>query len=124
MTALWVGIAGGLGSAARYLVGVGATRWLGGRFPYGTLAVNVIGSIAIGLVFALAASRADLIEARTRIVLTTGFLGGFTTYSAFAYDSLLLLDKRGAGVFALYIGLTLVAGIAGCWIGIKLGRAL
>ena len=124
MTALWIGVAGGLGSVARYLVGVSATRWLGARFPYGTLAVNVLGSIAIGLIFALAAGRGDLVDARTRMVITTGFLGGFTTYSAFAYDSLLLLERRSAGAFALYVGLTLAAGLAGCWLGVKLGRTL
>lgn len=124
MTALWIGIAGGLGSAARYLVGLGATRWLGARFPYGTLAVNTLGSIAIGLVLALAASRSDLIGARTRLVLATGFFGGFTTYSAFAYESVLLLERRSAAAFALYVGVTLAAGLLGCWLGIKVGRAL
>ena len=122
MTVVWVGIAGGLGSAARYLVGIGAGRWFGARFPYGTLAVNVIGSIAIGVLFALAAARQ--FDSRTQIVIATGFLGGFTTYSAFAYDSLLLLERRSVAAFALYVGVTLVAGIVGCWLGVKIGRAI
>jgi CrcB protein len=122
VTVVWIALAGGLGSAARYLVGIGAVRWLGVRFPYGTLAVNVLGSIAIGLVFAIGAARD--IDSRTQLILATGFLGGFTTYSAFAYESVMLLERRGSAMFALYVGATLAAGVAGAWLGLKVGRLI
>lgn len=120
MTVFWVALAGGLGTAARYGVGVLAGRWFGGNFPWGTLTVNVLGAFAIGLVFTAGISRE--VALKTQVIIATGFLGGFTTYSAFAYDSLMMLERRGAGVFALYIGATLAIGITGCWLGIKVGR--
>ena len=121
MTAVWVGLAGGLGTLARYFVGLGSERWLPGRFPWGTLIVNLLGSFIIGFVIAAFAARGAL-EARTRVAITTGFLGGFTTYSAFAYDSVMMLERHHAKLFALYVGATLLVAMAGCYAGILLGR--
>ena len=122
MTALWVMVAGGLGSLARYLVGATATRYIGLRMPWGPLIVNLLGSMAIGFVYALYSSRGEL-DSRTRIAITTGLLGGFTTYSAFAYESLQLLEKRSPGLFIVYVGSTLVFALLGCAAGVALGKA-
>ncbi|HUH01037.1 MAG TPA: CrcB family protein, partial [Kofleriaceae bacterium] len=84
-TALLVAAAGAAGSVSRYLVGVWLVR-TNERFPVATIAVNVLGAFAIGVLMAVFAARGDL-DSRARIVVTTGFLGGFTTYSAFAYET-------------------------------------
>ena len=87
---LLVGIGGFLGSAARYLItGLVTQASAAARFPLGTLAVNILGCFAIGLVAGLA-ERADLFSAQTRLFLVTGVLGGFTTFSAFAFETYFL----------------------------------
>ncbi len=108
MKLLLVCLAGGLGSGARYLIApLGNTATTSG-FPYGTLLVNVVGCALIGLIMQMA----DL-SAETRLVLTTGFLGGFTTYSAFSYEaSTLLKTNPMAGV--AYVLITTCACIAVC----------
>jgi CrcB protein len=112
---------GAVGSGARYLVAVGAARWLGADFPYGTLAVNLVGSFLIGLVQMLAAGRA--LSEETRLLLSTGVLGGLTTYSAFSYETVRLAE---AGAWRA--GLNVLVTTAGCLVlcaaGMALGRAL
>jgi CrcB protein len=113
-------LGGALGTGARYLVGGLAARWLGWELPYGTLLVNVIGSFLIGLVQELAL--AAVMPERARVVLAVGVLGGFTTYSAFAYESLRLAAGGAWGAAALYVGLTGVLGFAACLLGVGAGR--
>lgn len=109
--ALGVAAAGGLGSLARYAVaqamGGGA-----GRFPWATLAVNVVGAAALGAVVALAAARPDV--ARWRAVVGVGFLGGFTTFSTFAVETVALLERRAFGLAAAYVAATLIVGVGAC----------
>jgi fluoride exporter len=123
MNLLMVSVAGALGSASRYLVSLGAYRWLGSAFPYGTLAVNVLGSFLIALIMQVAL-RGSLISPLVRLTLTTGFLGGFTTYSAFNYESLDMLSK---GAWRLAITNLLVT-LFGCLfagaLGYRVARAL
>ncbi|HYF08284.1 MAG TPA: CrcB family protein, partial [Acetobacteraceae bacterium] len=95
---LIVAAGGALGSVLRHLVAVFALGWFGAGFPWGTLAVNVIGSAAIG---ALAATS---IEGQARLFLVTGLLGGFTTFSAFSLDALRLVEGGRLGGAALYVG--------------------
>lgn len=115
--ALAVALAGGLGSLARWAtsLAVGPTRW-----PYATVTVNLVGALAIGLVAALCATR----DPRWRIVLATGFLGGFTTFSALALDAVTLIERRAWGGAALYLALTVVGGLAACAGGLWLGRQI
>ena len=110
-----------MGTGARYLLGGLAIRWLGGEFPYGTLLVNVIGSFCIGLVQELALGAAVVPE-NVRVVLAVGLLGGFTTYSAFAYESLRLAAVGSWGAAALYVGLTTALCFAACLLGIGAAR--
>jgi fluoride exporter len=110
---------GALGSAARYLVNVGAGRLLGMGFPWGTLIVNVVGCFVMGLLIGLGALRLELgTEART--FLMTGILGGFTTFSAFSADFALLIERRDFGLAALYltgsVALSLLAVFAGLYL--------
>ena len=91
-----VAVGGGLGSVLRYLTSGLAARWLGLDFPYGTLIVNVAGSFLIGLVQALA-EKADVLPEPARLFLSAGVMGGFTTYSAFSYETVRLIELAAAG---------------------------
>lgn len=120
---LWVAAGGALGSVARYFVNVAAGRLAGPDFPWGTLTVNIVGSFVMGFLIALMALKVQVSQ-EMRAFLTTGILGGFTTFSAFSLDFATLVERREAGLAALYVlgsvGLSLVAIFA----GLKLGRAL
>ncbi len=122
LLALYIGLAGAAGSISRHLVGIGLARH-SERLPWGTFAVNVIGSMLIGFVMAMFAARGEL-DSRLRFAITTGFLGGFTTYSAFALETVGLLEDKKVTMAALYVGMTFVCAAVACWIGIVAGRAL
>ena len=122
MTYLWVAIGGGIGAMARY----GVAQWTGNRFgwtfPWGTLAVNVTGSLAIALVMTVLLARgADPIW---RLLLVTGVLGGYTTFSAFSFETLALFESRRWEAAVLYIAGSVVLGLAACALGLILGRLL
>jgi CrcB protein len=89
---------------------------MGTAFPYGTLAVNLIGSFALGAIMWIVLHTA-LLGPDTRLALTTGVLGGFTTYSAFNFETLQLLQERAWRVAALYVGLTLLGCLLVGWLG-------
>jgi fluoride exporter len=113
---------GALGSGLRYLVAVAAVRWLGPEFPWGTLIVNLVGAFLIGLVQQLAANQ--ILTEETRLLLSTGVMGGLTTYSAFSYETVRLAqvgDWRGAG---LNVSVTTIVCLALCAAGMALGRQL
>lgn len=110
-----VAFGGALGSLARYGVGVLARGvWPG--WPWGTLAVNVIGSLVIGVLFALFAERPA--PEWLRLGLITGVLGGFTTFSAFSLETLELLRGDGAVSAVLYVACSVALGLAACALGI------
>lgn len=114
---------GALGSVARYLVAVGAGRTFGTGFPAGTLIVNVVGCLAMGVFIELLALRLNG-SPGLRLLVATGFLGGFTTFSAFALDSAVLWE-RGAGTTAfLYVGLSVALSLAALFAGLWLVRAV
>lgn len=120
---LWVCLGGALGSGLRYLVASGAVRWLGIGFPYGTLAVNLVGSFAIGLVQGIAMTTLALSES-ARLFLVAGLLGGLTTYSAFSYETVRLAESGGWARAALNVGVTTAGSLALCLLGLAAGRAL
>jgi len=122
MTFIWVFLAGGLGSAARYAIGLSAAAAFGVGFPYGTLIVNLTGCFALGMVVQLAIAGAW--HSDVRAALAAGFLGGFTTYSAFALETVQLAESGHAASAAAYVALTLVAGLAACWAGLVVGRMI
>ena len=116
---LLVGIGGFIGSVARYKLGglvlhVAAQQ----RFPYSTFAVNVLGCLVMGLL-AGAAARYEVFGPGTRLLLFTGVLGGFTTFSAFGLEATQLIRRGEFGVAALYAGSSVVLGIAAVWVGIR-----
>lgn len=112
MNILLVALGGAAGSVTRYLVTLGAAQAFGTHFPWGTLAVNIFGSFLMGLVIALGAHRLQ-VSNEMRLLLTTGFLGGFTTFSAFSLDFALLFERKDYLLAALYlagsVGLSILA---------------
>lgn len=116
-------VGGGLGSVARYLAGAAIQKALGGGFPAGTLAVNLVGCLAIGVVGALGLERAGL-SPEARVFLMAGVLGGFTTFSSFAFETEGLLRARDAALAAVYVLSSVAFGVAGAFLGRLLGRAM
>ncbi len=122
MYALFLVIAGGgIGAGLRHGVNLGAARWFGMEFPWGTLTVNVVGSFLIGVLAAWFAFRGDSYATQSlRLFLTTGILGGFTTFSAFSLDFALLFERGDAMLAAVYVvasvALSLAAIFAGLWL--------
>ena len=110
--------AGGIGTGARYLLATAVTRAFG-NFPFGTLAVNVLGSFLASVLMVLALERSAL-SPDLRLILVTGVLGGFTTYSSFNYETLHLAQSGAVGLAVVNVVATviacLLAGIAGIWI--------
>ncbi len=113
---LLVALGGAAGSMARYWVGGLAPRLFGEAFPYGTLVVNLVGSFLISLVMGVALN-STLVPVNLRVFLTTGIIGGFTTYSAFNYETLALLQQR----LWLTGGLNLLVTFFGCLLAGALG---
>jgi CrcB protein len=120
---LLVAVGGAIGSVCRYLVGLWSLRQFGPNFPWGTLAVNVVGSFAIGFIAELIARRLDA-SPEMRLLLITGFLGGFTTFSAFSLDVISLFE-RGATMFGVtYVIASVAISLAAVFAGLALGRAM
>ena len=113
-----VAILGGAGAVARFLLDGGVSRRIGREFPYGTLAVNLLGAFVLGLFVGLALSDA------TYRLLGIGLVGAFTTFSTWAFESHRLGEDRRLGVGMVNFGISLVLGVALAWAGRRLGMAL
>lgn len=121
-TVLWIAAGGAVGSAARYGLNLGLSRLHAQNFPWGIFAVNVLGSLAMGVLVALFARKWP--ESETlRLALTTGFLGGFTTFSAFSYDAVALIEWGEMGTATVYILASVGLSILACFLGLWLVRA-
>ncbi len=120
---LVVCLGGALGTGARYLLAGWIGARLDGGFPTGILLVNVLGSFALSVVMTLALAP-PLVPPDLRLFLTTGVLGGFTTYSSFNYDTLRFLSRGEAPTAALYIALTVGGCLLAGWAGLVMGRML
>jgi len=120
---LLVAVGGAIGSIGRYLVGLWATRFAGPNFPWGTLTVNIVGAFAIGLVIEMIARRFDA-SAEMRVFIVTGIIGGFTTWSSFTLDAVVLFERGALGLSALYLLASLLVSFAAIFAGLALGRAL
>jgi CrcB protein len=120
---LLIALGGALGTLSRYAIGLWAGKTLGTSFPYGTFVVNVAGCFLIALVSQLAIST-TLISPTLRLTLTTGFMGGLTTYSSFNYETTAMLRERGLAEAATNVGLTLVTCFAAGLLGLLAARRL
>ena len=122
MLYLIVFLGAGIGGALRHGVNVGAARLLGFGFPFGTLIVNVVGSFAMGLLAGYFAFRPG-IDQHMRLFLTTGILGGFTTFSAFSLDVALLIERHAYALVAAYVAGSVTAGVVALFFGLALFRS-
>jgi CrcB protein len=121
---LLVFVGGGLGAALRHGVNLAAARILGNAFPWGTITVNVAGSFAMGLLAAWFAFRAGSEWTQgARLFLATGVLGGFTTFSAFSLDVVLLWERGAAALTAAYVLASVVLSVAALFAGLWVVRA-
>ena len=116
-----VALGGAVGAVARYQVGRGVTAWLGPAavtaFPWATLIVNVAGSLAMGLLAGWLARHGDGGET-ARLLLGVGLLGGFTTFSAFSLELMLLIERGQAGAAVGYATVSVLAGLGALYIGL------
>lgn len=120
---LLVCLGGGIGAGLRHMVNLGAARLLGLSFPWGTFSVNIIGSLLMGLVAGWFAHRAGASQ-DLRLFLATGILGGFTTFSAFSLDTMLLWQRGDVGLAALYVLGSVAGAILFLFAGLWLARTL
>jgi fluoride exporter len=122
MLYLIVFLGAGLGGALRHGVNVGAARLFGYGFPFGTLIVNLVGSFMMGVLAGYFAFRPGIGQ-HWRLFLTTGILGGFTTFSAFSLDAALLVERNSYGLAAGYIVGSVAASVAALFFGLALFRS-
>ena len=120
---IYILLAGGLGALGRYFMTGLAQRLLGEGFPYGTLTVNVLGSFLIGFIMQASIST-DLVPPSLRIALTIGFLGAFTTFSTFSYETLGFIEDGAWLMASVNILANLVPAMIAVFSGVFLGRAL
>lgn len=121
MAYIWVFIGGGLGACSRYGLGTLIARWSGTTFPLGTLLINMTGSFLIGLLATLLLDR-GVTNPALRWSLITGFLGGYTTFSAYSYETVQLFENGQGGRALLYIVGSNLLGIGACVAGIAVVR--
>lgn len=120
---LLVAAGGALGSVARYLTGLMTLRWFGPGYPWGTLAVNILGGLAIGIFAELIARRFDG-SPELRLFIITGVLGGFTTFSAFSLE-VTAMAERGDYMTAIgYVLISVIISVAAVFAGLALARGL
>ena len=121
MLYLIVFLGAGIGGALRHGVNVGAARMWGFGFPYGTLIVNIVGSFLMGLLAGYFAFRPGIGQ-HWRLFLTTGILGGFTTFSAFSLNSALLIERHAYGLAAGYMVGSVAASVSALFFGLAVFR--
>jgi CrcB protein len=121
MLYLIVFLGAGIGGALRHGANMGATKLFGYGFPFGTFIVNLVGSFAMGLLAGFFAYRAGVPQ-HVRLFLTTGILGGFTTFSAFSLDTALLVERHSYGLAAGYVVGSVAASVSALFFGLAMFR--
>ena len=119
---LLVFLGGGVGSVARYLTGLLALRALGPGWPYGTLAVNVIGGFCMGCLAGVLALKGGVDQERWRVLIGVGVLGGFTTFSAFSLETALMIERKDYGTAGGYVAASLILAIGALFLGLLAAR--
>ncbi len=120
---LYVAVGGAIGATLRFLISSFIHSRVDSKFPLGTLAVNLIGAFLVGVMFAILVERLSIPPA-ARLMLITGIMGGFTTFSTFSYESFHLLQSGETLKFASYVLITNLIGIALTFAGYHLGRVI
>jgi CrcB protein len=121
---IWaVAIGGAMGSIARFLLGAFVQHRAGTTFPVGTLVINITGSLLLGFLLRFALSTPSITPA-TRALLTTGFCGGYTTFSTFSYETMALIEENELGRAALYVALSVMVALVGTYCGMLAAREI
>lgn len=115
LMALLVGAGGSVGALGRYYVSVGMAQWLGSDWPFGTMTVNLLGSLTMGVLAALAVR--GHIPPMVQAVVLVGFLGAFTTFSTFSLDAVKLFRVQGSTPSVLYVAISVAVGLALAGVG-------
>jgi CrcB protein len=123
-TLMFVAAGGAIGASLRYLLAGWVGRGLGHGFPWGTLSVNVLGSLIMGVLAVMLMERFPGAWGRYAPFLMTGVLGGFTTFSAFSLDALYLIERGRMAAAAAYVGGSVILCILGLWLGLAAARAV
>ena len=123
MRLLLVCLGGAIGSGARYLTALWAASAMGPAFPFGTLIVNLLGSFLIAFIMHIG-SATEMLSPELRVMLTTGVMGGFTTYSTFSYETMRYLQDGTWALALLNVAVTTVVCLAACFLGWGLAQWL
>ena len=116
-TLLLIALGGGIGSMLRYLTAVVTNKYYASFFPLATFLVNIIGCLLIGTVMGLL-EKNQVTDSSLKWLLVTGFCGGFTTFSAFGYENISLLQNQQTGLAFLYIAASVIVGLFAVWLGL------
>jgi CrcB protein len=119
---LLVAVGGGVGAVLRYLLALAFGRGLFGAWPWPTFTANIAGGLAMGLLAGWLSLRSGADGERMRLLLGVGLLGGFTTYSAFSLETLMMVERRAWGEAALYAGLSVVLATSAVFLGLLVMR--
>lgn len=123
MNIVLIALGGALGAVSRFLLGNAVSQAVGSALPYGTFVVNVIGCFAMGLLMTIIVDR-ELLPASWRLLLCVGLLGGFTTFSSFAYEGLMLLNEGRLLAVLAYVGGSVGLGLVAAAAGVLCARAV
>jgi len=118
-----VGIGGFMGSILRFWVGTYIGQRMGTRFPYGTFLINVTGSFLIGFVMTVLTEKTQL-SPNWRYLIPIGFIGGYTTFSTFEFETLRAMQDGQFAISLLYVALSVLAGFLMVWMGVTVGKAV
>ena len=120
---LIIALGGALGAVSRFLLGNGVSRALGSALPYGTFVINIVGCFAMGFLMTIIVDR-EMLPAAWRLFLCVGFLGGFTTFSSFGYEALMLLTEGRLLAALAYVGGSVVLGLVAAAAGVLCARTV
>lgn len=122
---LLVALGGAIGASARYGLGVGFGRWAPrAEWPWATLTANLVGGLLMGLLAGWLTHRGGAAQEQIRLFAAVGVLGGFTTFSAFSLEAVLMIERGRPGLAGLYVGLSAAGAIAALFVGLAVARAL
>ena len=120
---IYVALGGAIGASARHVLGGAVMRMSGPDFPYGTMTANILGSFLMGVLVAWLAARAGT-DSAVRLFLGVGLLGGFTTFSAFSLEAIMLLEKKAYGLFMTYVGSSVILSLLALLLGLVIARKM
>ncbi|MGM9519713.1 MAG: fluoride efflux transporter CrcB [Phascolarctobacterium sp.] len=123
MNLMMIALGGALGAVSRFLLGNAVSKAVGSALPYGIFVINVIGCFAMGLLMTLIVDR-EMLPAAWRLFLCVGFLGGFTTFSSFGYEALMLLSEGRLLALMAYVGGSVALGLVAAGLGVLCARAV